>query len=171
MTTTEESTLCCLAPEVAAKPRFCTENFHHEKTVVTLDSFSEKVSAISTIVSSGSSLGVHVMGSTISSNSWLLESTHGISKEIAHFTCQFVHETQIDVEIKQHLYCDIRESRVHFECEWLPQPSKLARKTHFADWRRIFKSFCLSDSLTCVYACICIWMRMCVYDIAWHVEA
>ena len=23
----------------------------------------------------------------------------------------------------------------------------------------------------CVYACICIWMRMCVYDIAWHVEA
>jgi len=23
----------------------------------------------------------------------------------------------------------------------------------------------------CVYACIYIWMRMCVYDIAWHVEA
>jgi len=23
----------------------------------------------------------------------------------------------------------------------------------------------------CVYACICIWMRMCVYDIAWLVEA
>ena len=22
-----------------------------------------------------------------------------------------------------------------------------------------------------VYACICIWMRMCVYDIAWHVQA
>ena len=24
---------------------------------------------------------------------------------------------------------------------------------------------------TCVYACICIRMRMCVYDIVWHVEA
>jgi len=23
----------------------------------------------------------------------------------------------------------------------------------------------------CVYACICIWMRMCIYAIAWHVEA
>jgi len=44
--------------------------------------------------------------------------THGISKEIAHFTGQFVYETQIDIEIKQHLYCDIRESRVHFECEY-----------------------------------------------------
>ena len=78
--------------------------------------------------------------------------THGISKEIAHFTCQFVHETQIDIEIKQHLYCDIRESRVHIECEWLPQPGpcKLARQTHFADRRRIFKSLYLSDSLTCV---------------------
>ena len=27
MTTTEESTLCGLAPEVGAEPRFCTENF------------------------------------------------------------------------------------------------------------------------------------------------
>jgi len=76
--------------------------------------------------------------------------THGISKEIAHFTCQFVHETQIDIEIKQHLYWDIRESSEHFECEWLPQPCKLARQTHFADRRRIFKSLCLLDSLTCV---------------------
>ena len=42
--------------------------------MVTLDSFSEKVSSISTMFYSGSSLGVHVMGSTISSNSWLLES-------------------------------------------------------------------------------------------------
>jgi len=74
MTTTEESTLCRLAPAVAAETRFCTENFGHEKTVVTLDSFSEKVSSISTMLFSGSSLGVHVMGSTISSNSWLLES-------------------------------------------------------------------------------------------------
>ena len=44
VTTTEESNLCRLAPEVAAEPRFCTEKFGHEKTVVTLDSFSEKVS-------------------------------------------------------------------------------------------------------------------------------
>jgi len=44
MTTTEESTSCRLAPEVAAEPRFCTEKFDHEKTVVTLDSFSEKIS-------------------------------------------------------------------------------------------------------------------------------
>jgi len=36
--------------------------------------FLWKVSSISTMFSSGSSLGVHVMGSTISSNSWLLES-------------------------------------------------------------------------------------------------
>ena len=43
--------------------------------------------------------------------------THGISKEMAYFTCQFVHETQIEIE--QHVYCDIRESRVHFECERL----------------------------------------------------
>ena len=50
MTTTEESTLCRLAPEVAAEPRFCTEKIDHEKTVVTLDSFSEKVSSISTNV-------------------------------------------------------------------------------------------------------------------------
>jgi len=42
MTTTEESILCRLAPEVAAEPRFCTEKFDHEKTVVTLDSFSKK---------------------------------------------------------------------------------------------------------------------------------
>ena len=61
MTTTEESTLCRLAPEVAAEPPFCTENFDLEKTVVTLDSFSEKVSSISTMFYSGSSLGVHVM--------------------------------------------------------------------------------------------------------------
>ena len=69
MTTTGESTLCRLAPEVAPEPRFCTEKFDHEKTVVTLDSFYEKVSSISTMFSSGSSLGVHVMGCTISSNS------------------------------------------------------------------------------------------------------
>ena len=73
-----------------------------------------------------------------------------VSKEIAHDTCQFVHETQIDIEIKQHLYCDIREFRVYFECEWLPQPCKLARQMRFADQRRIFKSLCLSDFLTCV---------------------
>ena len=42
MTTTKESILCHLAPEVAAEPRFCTEKFDHEKTVVTLDSFSKK---------------------------------------------------------------------------------------------------------------------------------
>jgi len=115
MTNTEESTLCRFAPEVAAEPRFCTEIFDH---VVTLDSFSEKVSSISTMFSSGSSLGVHVMGSTIFFFKFMTVGvTHGISKEIAHFTCQFVHETQIDIEITQHLYCDIRESRVHFECE------------------------------------------------------
>ena len=57
--------------------------------------------------------------------------THGISKEIAHFTCQFAHETQIDIEIKQHLYCDIRESRMHFECERLPQSCKLGPAQNF----------------------------------------
>ena len=45
------------------------KKFDHEKTVVTLDSFSEKVSSIPTMFSSGSSLGVHVMGSIVSSNS------------------------------------------------------------------------------------------------------
>ena len=124
------------------------EKFDHEKIVVTLDSFSEKVSSISTMFSSCSSLGVHVIYHFL--KFMTVGVTHGISKEIAHFTCQFVHETQIDIEIKQYLYCDIRESRVHFECEWLPQPCKLARQTHFADRRRIFKSICLSDSLTCV---------------------
>jgi len=36
MTTTQESTLCRLAPEVAAEPRFCTQKIDHEKTVVAL---------------------------------------------------------------------------------------------------------------------------------------
>ena len=121
MTTTEESTLCHLAPEVAAEPRFCTEKFDHEKTVVTLDSFSEKVSSISSSILNNVLLRFLIRrardGIYYFFKFMTFGVTHGISKEIAHFTCQFVYETQIDIEIKQHLYCDIRESRVHFECE------------------------------------------------------
>ena len=72
---------------------------------------------------------------------------------------------RIDIEIKQHLYCDIRESRVHFECEWLPQPCKLARQTHFADRRRNFKSLRLSDSLTCIIYCLTNSLLSLVYSV------
>jgi len=119
-----------------------TEKFDHEKTVVTLDSFSEK----SLINLSNVLLRLLIRRARDGIYHFLkfmtVGATHGNSKEIAHFTCQFVHETQIDIEIKQHLYCDIRQSRVHFECKRLPQPCKLARQTHFADRCRIFKSLC-----------------------------
>jgi len=49
MTTTEESTLCRLAREVAAEPRFCTENFGHEKTVVTLRNQLQRSSSKETL--------------------------------------------------------------------------------------------------------------------------
>jgi len=100
MTTTDESTLCRLAPEVAAEPRFCTEKIDHEKTVVTLDSFSEK-----SLINLNNILLKFLIRRARDGIYHFLKFmtvgvTHGISKEIAHFICQFVHETQINIEIK-----------------------------------------------------------------------
>jgi len=137
MTTTEESTLCRLAPEVAAEPRFCTEKFGHEiiidlpfgfpiNNIISLwpreDSGDTRFFLRKSLINLNNVLLRFLIGRARDGIYHFLKFmtvgvTHGISKKIAHFTCQFVLETQIDIEIKQHLHCDIRESRVHFECE------------------------------------------------------
>ena len=101
-----------LAPEVAVEPRFCTENFDHEKTVVTLDFLRKSLINLNNVL-----LRFLMRRAGDGIYHFLKFMTVEVSKEIAHFTCQFIHETQIDIEIKQHLYCGIRESRVHFDCE------------------------------------------------------
>ena len=131
MATTEVSTLCRLAPKVASEPRFCTHTFDHEKAGSGDTRFFLRKSLINL---NNVLLRFLIRRARDGIYHFLKFMTvgvmHGISKEIAHFTCQFVHETQIDIEIKQHLYCDIRETRAHFSVnDSLSLANSLDRRT------------------------------------------